>query len=123
MVVDFLTLVILTFAAYRITRFFLFDSLMGMSMGAGGDDPASDFAIKVDSWAYNPDTGLDRSFLRGKIGDLLTCPWCLGFHIGWILLALWTWTLPWMVPSPQAWVITAFAIAGGQGFIQSRMNA
>lgn len=110
-----LTLVILILAAYRITRFFVEDSLIG-----AGPDSGSRFSIAVDRFAYDQN-GSDRSFLRGKIGDLLTCTWCLGFHVSWVTVSLWLWTAPWDLGT-QGWLYV-FAVAGGQGFMNSRMNA
>lgn len=104
-------------ASYRITRFLVVDSLFGMSPDSG-----SRFSVHVDHFAYSAD-GSDRNWLRGKIGDLLTCTWCLGFWISTGALAAWTWSVPWQAASPQQWVLTAFAVAGVQGYLNSRMNA
>ena len=120
----------LSFAAYRLTQFFVFDSLIGFSPESG-----SSMSSKVDRFAYYPDLdsehrrdddgppGADRSFLRGKIGDLLTCPWCLGF---WISVACY---LGFFI-STGAWpeyplavhFIAAFAVAGGQGFLNAHTD-
>jgi len=120
-----LTALFLGLAAYRITRFFVFDSLIGSDMGPDPDlpDPASRWAEILDAWAYDPQTHQDRNFVRGKIGDLASCPWCLGFWVSCLTFGLWTWSLPWTAASPQNWVLNAFAIAGVQGFLSSRMNA
>ena len=105
-------------AAYRLTRFFVKDSLIGF-----GPDSGSKVSVRLDRWAYNEDGG-DRSFLRGKVGDLLTCVWCLGF---WISAATYTaasvalgvWS-----DQPLIWHgVAIFAVAGGQGFLSSRLAA
>lgn len=118
MIEQLLTAIVLGLCSYRIARFLVDDKLLGM-----GADSGSWLSTKVDKFAYSED-GTDRNFLRGKIGDLLTCTWCLGFWVSLAAYALWTWSLPW---SPdvqfQQWWIMVFAIAGIQGFIGSRMNA
>ena len=110
--------VILIFAAYRLTRFFVRDSLIGF-----GDDSGSAMSVRVDAFAYNSE-GIDRSWLRGKIGDLLTCVWCLGF---WISAACYVAfvlaTSSWSAIPNAVHFISIFAIAGGQGYLSSRMNA
>jgi hypothetical protein len=124
--IDQLALLLITgLISYRITRFLLFDSLIGMSdpdNENNQENPTSPMAIRLDNFAYT-DTGEDRSFIRGKIGDLLTCPWCTGFWVSVGVYALFTWSLPWTVDSPGAWVLMTFGVAGLQGFVQSRMNA
>lgn len=106
---------VLVFASYRITRFLVRDSLIGFSL-----DSESTVSQWVDSFAYT-DEGENRSWLRGKIGDLLTCIWCTGFHVSWIVLCAWTHRWPWDLAA-KGWVI-AFAIAGAAGFLGSRINA
>lgn len=101
-----LVFLILSLASYRLTRFFIHDSLMGL-----GPDSGTGISAKLDAFGYNQD-GSDRSFLRGKVADLFTCHYCLSFWISCATLALWTWSLPWQVESPQTWVLTAFAISG-----------
>lgn len=118
-------IVLLGLVSYRITRFFVSDSLIGMGDPDNENDqkdPTSPMAVVLDNWAYNDD-GSDRSFIRGKIGDLLTCIFCLGFWVSVIVYALFTWSLPWTVEDPQNWVLMAFGISGVQAFIGSRMNA
>ena len=116
--IDPFSFIILCLAAYRVTRFLVKDSLIGM-----GDDSGSWLSVKVDKFAYDAQ-GLDRSSIRGRIGDLLTCSFCLGFWVSSGLLAAWTWSWPWGQGQQfQIWVATAFAIAGVQAYISSRMNA
>lgn len=112
---DLLTLVVVTFAAYRLTRFIVLDSLLGRVPTEG--DRGSGFRRKLDHFAY-ADDGTDRSWWRGKLGDLLTCSWCIGFWVA--ALTLWGW-----VDGPEwlRWIIVAFAVAGAQGFIASRYEA
>jgi len=114
---DFLILILLSFAAFRITRFFVKDSLIGF-----GSDSGSAMSVRVDNFAYY-DNGDDRSWLRGKVGDLLTCVWCLGFWVSVGVYAGWTQTVPWNAERPGQWILTVFAIAGAQGYLNTRMNA
>jgi len=133
MALGFLELIVLALAAYRLTRFFVFDSLLGFGIVDGRF--ASGVAERIDKFAYTQDEiddqgkiitagGTNRSFVRGKIGDLLTCTFCLGF---WISLAVYFIYLgatvgmtgieatPWAVHG-----ITVFGIAGAQAYINSR---
>jgi len=137
MIETLVLIIVLGLASYRLTRFFVWDSLIGMGSKEEVDPdtnrivdvPVTPWGEKVYAFGYHAEDGDgfhrgdDRSFLRGKIGDLLGCPWCLGFHISWMVYALWTWSLPWQVESPQAWVLMTFAIAGVQGFVGSREDA
>jgi hypothetical protein len=124
-----LLIIILGVVAYRITRFFVSDSLIGMGDPGGLNEatgevepPTSPMAVRLDKFAYNDDT-TDRSWIRGKIGDLFSCTFCLGFHVSWIVYALWTWSMPWTVADPQVWILSVFGVAGVQAFIGSRFNA
>lgn len=110
-----LAFIIISVAAYRITRFFTFDSLMGFNLTSD-----SKISVRVDRFAYDED-GSDRSWWRGKIGDLLGCPFCLGAHISWILVCLWFRVWPWEL-GVDGWIY-AFAVMGVQAFLSSRSNA
>lgn len=107
--------VLLCLAAYRVTRFLVKDSLLGF-----GPDSGSRTSVRVDAFAYD-DEGQDRSWLRGKIGDLLTCTYCLGFWVSLAALCGWLRLAPWELGVEG--VVVVFAIAGVQGFLNSRMNA
>lgn len=113
---DPIIIIVLVFAAYRTTRFFVKDSLFGF-----GPDSGSAMSVRVDHFAYNTEDGSDRSWLRGKIGDLLTCTWCLGAHISWIIVCLWLRLYPWEL-GIDGWIL-AIAVMGGQGYMNTRMNA
>jgi len=133
--VDLLELIVLTLAAARLTRFFILDSLMGFGIDSHTGQFVSPLAEKIDRFAYTQgeidDTGrvieqggTDRSFLRGKIGDLLTCIFCLGF---WISAACYFAflgaTIGWdgIIDIPLAvHGVTVFAVAGGQAYFNSR---
>lgn len=131
---DWLELLVLALASYRITRFLVKDTLMGFGITDDGQY-ASGLAERIDKFAYTQDEigdddrlitkgGENRSFVRGKIGDLLTCTFCLGF---WISVALYFTYLaatvgqtgieatPWEVHG-----VTVFGIAAVQSYINSR---
>jgi len=117
--------VLLGLISYRITRFFVSDSLIGMGDPDNDNDnrdATSPMAVWLDRFAYMDD-GDDRSFIRGKLGDLFSCIFCLGWWVSVGVYALFTWSLPWTVDDPQVWVLMTFGIAGVQAFIGSRMNA
>lgn len=110
----FLQLVVLAAASYRITRFFVWDSLMGANPESG-----TAFSQWVDEFAYTED-GSDRSWLRGKIGDLLVCPWCMGWWVSVAVYGVWAWATDQWTGYPIAvHVLSVFAIAGVQGFLDS----
>jgi hypothetical protein len=122
-----LTILILGLCSYRITRFLVLDSLIGMGTTETYDAstkqtvqvPNSPLGAVVYSLCYKED-GTDKGFFRGKLGDLLGCWYCLGFWVSAGCLAAWTQTLPWSAEDPGKWVLTAFAVAGVQIFAQSR---
>lgn len=126
-----LTVLVLGFASYRITRFFVLDSLIGMGSEETLDPdtqaivnvPNSPWGGVVMRFCYTDNGKVDRGVIRGKLGDLAGCYFCLGFWISCAVLAAWTWSLPWMTNSPQNWVLEAFAVCGVQAFVSSRQDA
>lgn len=115
MPVDALTFVILVLCSYRITRFLVRDSLMGFAPDSG-----SAMSVRVDRFGYNED-GSDRSWLRGKISDLATCTWCAGAWLSLLVVCIYLRATP-IELGIDGWAI-AWATAGAQGFLNSRMNA
>lgn len=106
--------IILSFAAYRFTQFFIYDSIWG-----GHPDSGSNRSVRVDKFAYTLE-GVDRSFVRGKIGDLLTCPWCLGFWLSAFTYVAFVVSMGLWVGTPLVvHFLTVFAVAGGQGLLNS----
>ena len=100
--------VVVVLAAFRVVRFVVFDKLVGAHL-----ESRSKFSRRLDTWAYDQN-GQDRSFVRGKVGDLLTCPWCIGF---WISLAVWAafwWGPEWVQYATYAW-----AVAGAVALISA----
>lgn len=100
--IDFLPLAILSLASYRLTRFFLFDTLIE---GA---------RIR---W-YNALLGGTRlSFLRQKAVELTSCSWCLGIWVSLAVLSLYLKNYPWDF-TVNNW-ISLFAVAGVQGYLHA----
>lgn len=99
---------VVALAAYRITRFVVYDSLIGASL-----ESRSNFSMWLDRFAYTED-GANRSWLRGKIGDLLNCPFCVG---SWIALA--TWAAWYYGGDPLRIVVTVWAVLGAQSLLNA----
>lgn len=98
---------IVALAAFRVTRFVVFDSLVGAHPESG-----SRFSRWLDGWAWDAE-GEDRSWLRGKVGTLLACPWCSGF---WITAGVYAAWLQW----PQVrWLWLLWAAAGVAGVLST----
>lgn len=89
---------VLGVASYRITRFFLFDSIVENLR---------------QHWYMFLVNRKHFKWLTVKLLDLTSCSWCLGAHISWIVLSLWTSTWPWQL-GVKGWIVAA-AIAGVQG--------
>jgi hypothetical protein len=103
-----LTFVILVFAAYRITRFFILDTLIGADLDSG-----SRWSQRLDRFAYT-DQGEDRSWWRGRVGDLLSCYYCLGFWVAFstycLWYRLWWWDINW-TQGIEVWAVAGGAVA------------
>ncbi len=93
---------VLGVASYRITRFFLFDSII--------DGLRQRWYV----WLVNRK---HLKALAAKVLDLTSCTWCFGTHISWIVFAGWTRLYPWQF-GVKGWIIVA-AIAGVQGYIHT----
>lgn len=112
-----LEFIVLALAAYRLTQFFVFDTLFG-----GHPQSGSKFSVALDRFAYTPE-GEDRSWLRGKIGDLLSCPWCLGFWMSaMVYVGFVSATHRWGDVPIVVHVISVFAVAGAQGWLNSHTD-
>jgi hypothetical protein len=97
---------IIALAAYRLTRFLVFDSLFGFNLAS-----RSRMSGRLDRWAYTTD-GKDRTYWRGKLADLLVCPYCTGF---WVTIGVWA---SWFYgPTWLRVIVVLFAIAGVQAFL------
>lgn len=98
-----LILLILGFCAYRITRFFIVDSLL--------NEKREQFHL----WVINDAPG--PKILRQKAFELTSCTWCFGFWVSLIVYGvyiqeyIWDWTV-------KNW-LSAIALSGIQGFIHA----
>jgi len=114
MQIEPLAFLIVCLASFRITRFLVRDSLMGFAPESG-----SRLSVRVDRFGYHDD-GTGRSWWREYAADLITCVWCLGAYV-----SLGT-TCAWLQVWPQdlgieGWVV-AWAVAGAQGYLNTRLN-
>ena len=107
MQINALIFIILAFASYRITRFFLFDSLIGGSR--------EKFYVRVTNASAKGKKF--KKLLAHKLLELTSCSWCLGIWVTASIYWLYTWT------SPLYWgrvgYITVAALAGVQGMIHA----
>lgn len=112
-----LLIVVLGLASYRLTRLVVLDTLLGTLPATDPENPrGTGWRRAVDTFAYD-ETGRDRSFVRGKIGDLLSCTYCAGWWVTLAVVCAWTQTSP-LDLGVQGWLV-AFAVAG----VQSMLNA
>lgn len=101
MELNLLTFMILAFAAFRVTRFLVFDSLF------------SHTRQRILVWLANR----KLSVLNHKALELITCTWCVGFWITLGVYSLFLWEQPWDFTRLE-W-ITTFGIAGVQGLLHA----
>lgn len=100
--IDIVAFIVLSFAAYRITRFLLFDTLL--------DEPRN-------FW-YNTASGGNRfKLLREKALDLTSCSWCTGVWVTFFLYWIYVWYSP--VHFTRFDWINILAIAGVQGLLHA----
>lgn len=90
-----LTFALVVLAAYRATRFVTADSLLDA------------WRARLEEWSIN------GGALRAKLGELLLCPYCLGF---WASAACYVLAVAALdLDAPLAWhVICVWAVAGAQ---------
>lgn len=104
--IDIIPLVVLSLAAFRLTRVFVIDTIFGGTRNKM-------HTVFVNRAQKNGKLHL----IWEKLYDLTSCTWCFGFWVSLILYWLYVWT------SPADWnqldVINVFAIAGIQGFLHS----
>lgn len=107
MEINLLTFLILAFASYRITRFFVFDSLIAHSRD------------KLYVFLSNQSSEGNRlkKFLAHKVLEGISCTWCLGMWVTAGVYWLYTWT------SPEFWgragYLTVAGLAGVQGLLHA----
>lgn len=116
-----LELLVLALASYRITRLITVDTILGHYPGEVPGDPDKRGTF-IRGWLdrrFYDSNGADLGPIRGWLGALYSCPWCMGV---WVSAALWyaATQTTWSFVEP---VCVIAAIAGAQGYIASRMNA
>ena len=94
-------LVVLMFAAHRLTRLIAEDDL----------PPVQAARDKVIAWV-----GKNSTLAEG-----LTCPWCCGAHVAWILVCLTVRKPPWRL-SFREWMLAA-AVSGTTGLLSTADSA
>lgn len=106
MIIDIIPLIVLGFAAFRLTRFLVIDTLFEHTRH------------KLYAFFANQAQKEGKlHFVWEKLYDLSSCTWCTGF---WLTLALYSsyiWTAPWDFTRFD--VINVFAIAGIQGMLHA----
>ena len=105
--IQIIPLIVLSIAAYRITRLLVIDTLI-----AG---LRNKFHTIVVNKSHKENKGFHLFW--DKLYELTSCTWCAGF---WVTVALY-WAYTWS--SPIYWnrldIINLFAIAGIQGFLHA----
>lgn len=99
---EFITLIILAFASYRITRFIVIDTLPHTAR------------MKFHTFLLNRK---HFKWLFEKILELASCTWCLGIHVSWAIWWAYTKTYPWDF-GVLGWLMV-FGIAGIQGMLHA----
>lgn len=98
---ELITLIVLSFAAYRITRILVIDTLFEGIRGRFHSFLASS-------------TG-KLHFLSHKLLELTSCTFCAGAWVSLAVYSFWINTCP-IAFTKQEWII-AFAVMGGQSFL------
>lgn len=100
--IELVPFVVLAFAAFRMTRFLLFDTLI--------DEPRD--------WMYRRIAGGNKfRYLREKLLDLTSCSWCAGVWICLALYSIYVVAFPWEF-TRYNW-LSLLGIAGAQGMLHS----
>lgn len=128
MILEPVELVVLALAAYRLAHVLAgADSLLVGAQRTVREwawetddcgDPLTDacdaptlreFRGDFDGWHWT------AAMARGKVATLLTCPFCLGYWVGLVMLCVWAAAWPWQL-GWHGW-ITSLAVAGVQSFL------
>ncbi len=72
------SLILLPFAVYRITRFFIMDTVI---------DGTRD---KIHNWLLRPNDDQEVPLLRFKAHELLSCPYCLSVWVAAACVVFWS---------------------------------
>lgn len=117
-VAEFLGLVVVAFAAYRVTRVVVADTISD-SFRAWVWARSYERIDDYDSLADTDTRTARRSWWWEKFYQLVSCPHCTGFHVSWVLYLGWFhWHVSFVRP-----FIAAVAVAGIQSFVSSRQDA
>lgn len=103
--VNLITALILAMVSFRVTRFFLFDSMFEATRIR-----IYNALLKVDEDGYTPTW-------RYKIYELLSCTWCFGFWVSLATYWVYLWVAPWNWTRGD-WLL-ALAITGIAGFLHA----
>lgn len=103
MEITLLTFLVLGFAAFRITRFFIIDSFFE--------------GYRTKFHIYLTSRNGKLKFLAFKLYELTSCTWCLGFWASLVVYSLYTWNCP--IDFSRIDVFNVFAIAGVQGMLHA----
>lgn len=101
MILELFTLLVLAFAAFRVTRLVVIDTLFEGTRN------------KLHSFLVNRTGKL--AFFWQKLHDLVSCSWCAGVWISFLLYTVYVWNCP--VDWTRFDWINVSAIAGIQGFL------
>lgn len=110
---SFVTFLILSLASYRITRFFLFDTMFeGTRLRL--------HAALISGTTKDSDPGRWASFKRllaNKLFDLTSCSWCLSVWVSLGVLSVYLWECP-LDWERHTWVLLA-GLSGASGLIHA----
>lgn len=98
-----LTLIILAFASFRITRLALFDTIL------------DNIRLKFHMWLTS-DKKVGNP-LWNKIYDVVSCSWCLGTYVSLLVFSVYFAAWPWEF-GREGWIEFA-AVAGMQGLLHA----
>lgn len=102
-----LTLIILAFASFRITRLALFDTIFDNAR------------TKFHTWLTSDERLLNSRwwFFYNKIYEVTSCSWCFGVYSSLFVFSLYFAAWPWEL-GRQGWIQFA-AVAGIQGLLHA----
>lgn len=98
-----LTLIILAFASFRLTRLFLFDTILDAAR------------LKFHIWLTSDQRTF--KFLWNKIYEVTSCSWCFGTWASLLVFSVYFAAWPWEF-GRQGWIQFA-AVAGIQGLLHA----
>lgn len=98
-----LTLIILAFASFRITRLALFDTILEGTR------------LKFHIWLTSDEKA--GNLLWSKIYEATSCSWCFGVYVSLLVFSVYFWVWPWDF-AHQQW-IEFIAVAGMQGYLHA----